>query len=66
MARTFAFESTSALAELPTRRSPATPRHVSSKLQEIALRSPRDLQAIDVIADLVLEKLNEQDRQRAH
>ena len=37
-------------------------RLLGNKLQEIAMRSPNDLRAIEVLADFVLARLNEQDR----
>lgn len=41
-------------------------RSLGNKLQEIAFRSRRDLEAFDVLADMVLDRLNadEQGRQR--
>lgn len=43
------------------------PRTLGDKLQDIARRSPRDLHALDVLADLVLERLDaEQPETPAH
>jgi len=56
-ARTIHFESTHTTTM--TRRPQQPPRrHISAKLQEIALRSPKDLAAFDALADLVLARLN--------
>lgn len=42
---------------------PTAPRRqLSDKLQEIALRSQKDIRAFDALADLVLERLNAKDR----
>ena len=43
---------------------PKTPRArlLGNKLQEIAMRSPADLAAIEVVADYVLDRLDDNDR----
>lgn len=48
----------------PDRRDLRTRRDTASKLQEIALRSPQDMAAFDHLADTVLRRLNEEDRQK--
>ena len=64
MAQTFVFH----VSTPPRRRATPDrpPRHISSKLQEIALRSPKDLAAFDVLADVVLARLNDAEKNRPH
>lgn len=39
-------------------------RHLSDKFQEIALRSPKDMAALETLADRVLARLDQEDRDR--
>ena len=39
-------------------------RTTASKLTEIAMRSPKDLRAIDTVADMVIARLNADDAAR--
>ena len=39
-------------------------RPLGNKLQEIGTRSPKDIDAFEVLADLVLERLNARDAER--
>lgn len=43
-----------------------TPRRAGDKFQEIALRSPKDMAAFERLADRVLLRLDEDDRQKPH
>jgi hypothetical protein len=63
MAQTFEFPGSS---DLPHRRLHRAKRALGDKFQEIAMRSPRDMDALEVLADLVLARLNEQDRALRH
>lgn len=49
-------------ASLPFVRRPPRPRPLPDKLQELALRAPKDLQAIERLVDLVLTRLDEAQR----
>lgn len=39
-------------------------RQLTDKFQEIALRSPKDMAAFEVVADRVLARLDQEDRDR--
>lgn len=39
-------------------------RPLGNKLQDIGTRSPKDIEAFDVLADLVLERLNAQQQEQ--
>lgn len=41
-------------------------KSLGNKLQEIAFRSPKDLAALEVLADLVLERLDRHAQAKAH
>lgn len=43
------------------RRAQRTKRHIADKLQEIVLRSPKDGRALDIVLDVILDRLNGQD-----
>ena len=65
MAQTFPFPVASASTKHPREKKPPS-RQLVDKFQEIALRSPKDLAAFETVADRVLARLNEEDRQRHH
>jgi hypothetical protein len=47
-----------------TKTPPRDRRPLGNKLQEIGTRSPKDIDAFEVLADLVLERLNARDAER--
>jgi hypothetical protein len=49
-------------APVAQRRPRETPRPLGNKLQEIGSRSPKDLYAFDVLADMVLDRLDADQR----
>jgi hypothetical protein len=53
LGQTFVFPHT----EFPAGPRPFT-RSLGDKLQEIALRSPKDIAALEQVADMVIERLN--------
>lgn len=63
MSQTYQFPANVAFTRKPRQR---VKRPVGNKFQEIARRSPKDMAAFDVMADLVLARLNEEDRKRSH
>lgn len=46
-----------------TRRQQRRKRPLGNKLQEIGMRSPDDIIAFDVLADMVLDRLDDEERQ---
>lgn len=46
------------------RRAERRKRPLGNKLQEIGTRSPKDIDAFDVLADLVLERLDAEEQQQ--
>jgi hypothetical protein len=58
VAQTFVFPG---VVPIP-RRLHRAKRPVGSKFQEIAFRSPKDMHALERIADMILARLNEDDR----
>jgi hypothetical protein len=48
------------------RRPRAFRRSLGDKLQELASRAPKDLQALETLVDTMLARLNEEDRVRHH
>jgi hypothetical protein len=62
VAQTFVFPGSESLRRRPR----AYHRSLGDKLQEIAQRGPKDLAAFETLADSVLARLNEEDRQRQH
>lgn len=48
--------------QTPQQRKQTRRRPLGNKLQEIASRSPNDIRALDVLADFILDRLDEEAR----
>lgn len=62
MAHTYVFPAPAPILRRPHRAK----RTVASKFDEIAQRSPKDIAAFNELADLVLARLNDEDRRKPH